>query len=424
VAEPVAPPSLPEPPPGPFNGVTVVDLTRVLAGPYCTMILADLGARVIKVERPGTGDDARAIGPFLDGRSAYFASLNRGKQAIALDLRDAGDRRIFERLLDRADVLVENFRPGTLAALGFHWDHLHERWPRLVYAAVSGFGHTGPYADRAAYDMVAQAMGGVMSVTGQPGGPPTRVGTSIGDLTAGLFCAIGIGAALHHRERSGEGQFVDVSMLDSQVATLENALARYFATGEVPGPLGARHPSIAPFAALRTADGHVVVAAGNDELFATLCETVGRPELAGDPRFADNANRTRHVDVLHAELEDALTERTTAEWLDRFETVGVPSGPINTVADVVVDPQVRARRMIVEVDDPVGRLRVAGNPVKLSGFPDPPTRGPVPELDAHRDALLAELDQPGPAGSEPAGQPPAGRSPAGQSPAGQEVAGQ
>jgi CoA:oxalate CoA-transferase len=382
----------PTPPPaGPFRGVTVVDLSRVLAGPYCTMILSDLGARVVKVERPGLGDDARGIGPFVDGRSAYFASLNRGKHAIALDLRDADDRVVFERLLDRADVLVENFRPGTLAALGYPWDGLHARWPRLVYAAVSGFGHTGPYSARPSYDMVAQAMGGVMSITGQPGGPPTRVGTSVGDLTAGLFCVIGIGAALFDRERTGLGQFVDVAMLDSQVASLENALARYFATGEVPGPLGARHPSIAPFAALRTADGHVVLAAGNDELFATVCRAIGRPTLSDDPRFATNADRTRHVDVLHAELEDALVTRPTHEWLAVLDAVGVPCGPINTVADVVVDPQVTARRMIVDIVDPDGPLRVAGNPVKLSGYPDPPTRGPVPGLDAHRAALLAEL---------------------------------
>ena len=337
----------PEPPAGPFDGVTVVDLSRVLAGPYCTMILSDLGARVIKVERPGLGDDARGIGPFVDGRSAYFASLNRGKQAIALDLRSEADRVVFERLLDRADVLVENFRPGTLAALGYDWDGLHARWPRLVYAAVSGFGHSGPYSQRPSYDMVAQAMGGVMSITGQPGGPPTRVGTSVGDITAGLFAVIGIGAALYERVRTGAGQFVDVAMLDSQVATLENALARYFATGEVPGPLGARHPSITPFAALRTADGHLVLAAGNDELFAAVCTALGRPALAADPRFATNADRTRHVEVLQAELEDALAARPTREWLAVLDAVGVPCGPINSVADVVVDPQVGARNMIV-----------------------------------------------------------------------------
>jgi CoA:oxalate CoA-transferase len=381
----------PAPPDGPYRGITVVDLSRVLAGPYCTMILSDLGARVVKVERPGTGDDARDIGPFVDGRSAYFASLNRGKQAIALDLRDPDDRVVFERLLDRADVLVENFRPGTLAGLGYGWDVLHARWPRLVYAAVSGFGHSGPYSGRPSYDMVAQAMGGVMSVTGQPGGPPTRVGTSVGDITAGLFCVIGIGAALFDRQRTGQGQFVDVAMLDSQVATLENALARYFATGQVPGPLGARHPSITPFAALRTADGHLVLAAGNDELFASLCAAIGRPELPADPRFATNDERTRHADLLHAELEDALAARPTREWLQVLDGLGVPCGPINTVADVVVDPQVTARRMIVEVDDPHGAMRVAGNPVKLSGYDDPPTRGPIPDLDAHRAALLAEL---------------------------------
>ena len=249
---------------GPLTGITVIDLTRVLAGPYCTMVLADLGARVIKVEPPERGDDARHIGPFLDrddgdggdggdgGRkSAYFMSLNRGKQSIALDLKAEADRGIFDALLARADVLVENYRPGVMDKLGYGWAALHQRHPRLIYAAASGFGQTGPYARRAAYDMVVQAMGGIMSVTGHPGGPPTRVGSSIGDITAGLFTAIGVNAALYHRERTGRGTMIDVAMLDGQIAILENAIARYQATGTAPGPLGARHPSITPFAAFR-----------------------------------------------------------------------------------------------------------------------------------------------------------------------------
>ena len=228
---------------GPLSGIVVIDLTRVLAGPYCTMMLSDLGARVIKVERPEVGDDARQIGPFVGGKSAYFMSLNRGKESIALDLRDDGDRDVFERLLEGADVLVENFRPGAMEKLGYGWDVLHDRHPRLIYAAASGFGHSGPYSKRPAYDMVVQGMGGIMSLTGQPGGPPTRVGTSVGDITAGLFTAVGVTTALYHRAVTGEGQKIDVAMLDSQVAILENAIARYQATGDVPGPLGARHPS-------------------------------------------------------------------------------------------------------------------------------------------------------------------------------------
>jgi CoA:oxalate CoA-transferase len=372
---------------GPFADVTVLDLTRVLAGPYCTMVLADLGARVIKVERPGSGDDARAFGPFAGGRSAYFASLNRGKQSIALDLEAPADRAIFEALLARADVLVENFRPGALERLGFGWDALSPRFPRLVYAAVSGFGASGPYAQRPAYDVIAQAMGGIMSLTGQPGGPPTRVGTSIGDIAAGLFTAIGVGAALHHRAASGRGTKVDVAMLDAQVALLENALARYLATGEVPGPLGSRHPSIAPFAAFAAADGHLVLAAGNDGLFAKLCAALGRPGLAAEARFATNEARVRSADALRDELESALAGRRVAEWLPLLEAAGVPCGPIQDVAQVLADPQVAARNMVIRA----GEARMAGNPVKLAAFPDPAERPPAPELDQHRAAILREL---------------------------------
>lgn len=374
---------------GPLNGVTVIDLTRVLAGPYCTMVLADLGARVIKVERPGTGDDSRAFGPFVEGKSAYFMSINRGKESIALDLKADPDRQLFESLLEGADVLVENFRAGAMERLGYGWEALHPRFPRLVYAACSGFGHTGPYAGRPAYDLVVQAMGGIMSLTGHPGGPPTRVGSSIGDIVAGLFTAIGIGGALYRRAISGAGMKVDVSMLDCQVAILENALARYFASGEVPGPLGARHPSITPFQSYATADGHMVVAAGNDALFARLCAALDRPALADDPRFADNAARNANVDALQTALEARLKTRPTAHWLSVLEGAGVPCAPINTVEDVVADRHLAARNMIVEAADAVaGRVRMAGNPIKLSPYCDPPERPPAPALDGHRRAIL------------------------------------
>jgi CoA:oxalate CoA-transferase len=380
---------------GPLEGVLVVDLTRVLAGPYCTLVLADLGARVVKVEAPGRGDDARRIGPFIEGRSAYFLSLNRGKQSIALDLTDAADREVFEALLARADVLVENFRPGAMARLGYGWPALHARFPELVVASTSGFGQTGPYAPLPAYDVVVQGLGGVMSLTGPPGGPPARVGTSIGDIAAGLFTAIGIQAALLDRARSGVGMQVDVAMLDSQVAILENAIARYAASGEVPGPLGTRHPSIAPFQALRTRDGFVIVAAGNDALFGKLAAALGEPGLAADPRFASNASRTEHVEALADRLEAALAARTTREWIETLQAAGVPCGPLNDIAAVLDDPQVAARNMIVSLDDPVaGRLQLAGNPVKLSAFPDPATRPPAPELDADRPRILAELAGP------------------------------
>jgi CoA:oxalate CoA-transferase len=379
---------------GPLAGTFVLDLTRVLAGPYCTMLLADLGARVVKVEAPGRGDDARQIGPFVGGVSAYFLSLNRGKQSIALDLREDADRAIFEKLLLRADVLVENFRPGAMERLGLGFAQLHARLPRLVVASTSGFGQTGPYARRPAYDVVVQAMGGIMSLTGHPGGPPTRVGTSTGDITAGLFTALGVLAALCERAQTGVGRHVDVAMLDCQVATLENAIARYVATGEVPGPLGSRHPSIAPFQAFATCDGHVVVAAGNDALFAKLAAALGRPELATDPRFRTNDDRTGNVAELAAELEPAFAARASAEWLALLEGAGIPCGPLNDVAQVLADPQVRARNMVVTADDPdAGRVSLAGNPVKLSGVDDPATRAPAPRLDEHRAALLAELDE-------------------------------
>ncbi len=392
-------------PRGPLDGVIVLDLTRVLAGPYCTMLLSDLGARVIKVERPGTGDDSRQIGPFIDGESAYFLSLNRGKQSIALDLRNraeaAADRRIFEQLLERSDVVVENYRPGTMEKLGYGWEALHARHPRLIYAATSGFGHTGPYSRRPAYDMVVQGMGGIMSLTGTPDGPPTRVGSSIGDITAALFTAVGVNAALFERTRTGEGQKVDVAMLDCQVAILENAIARYQATGDVPGPLGARHPSITPFEAFRTRDSQVIIAAGNDTLFATLCQTLARPDLLERDEFASNDARTRNHAALRVELEASLRERTTADWLERLEAADVPCGPINDVAEVLANPQVRARNMLVSVPRATGdEIEIAGNPIKLSGAPDPTTRPAPPALDADREVLLAELTlEPGPGGS-------------------------
>ena len=375
--------------PGPLSDITVIDLSRVLAGPYCTMVLADLGARVIKVERPDGGDDSRAIGPFLDGQSAYFASINRGKQSIALDLKSADDRRIFDGLLARADVLVENFRPGVLARLGYGWEALHARHPRLIVAAASGFGQTGPDAHKSAYDMVVQALGGIMSVTGWPGGPPTRVGTSVGDITAGLFTAIGILSALHDRSRTGLGQFVDVAMLDGQIAILENAIARYATTGTAPGPLGARHPSITPFAALQCGDGHIVVAAGNDGLWRDCLGALGLPD---DPRFASNAARTDHWQAVHDHLESVLRTGPAAHWLAVLDAAGVPCAPIQDVAQALAHPQVRARNMVIETAFPDGTpLMAAGNPVKLSAHADPATRPPAPALDANRAAILKEL---------------------------------
>ncbi len=380
-------------PVGPLAGITVIDLTRVLAGPYCTMMLAELGARVIKVEAPGRGDDARNVGPFIGGKSAYFMSINRGKESIALNLKEAEGRETFERLLDNADVLVENYRAGTMVDLGYGWELLHARWPRLIYAAASGFGQEGPYSDRPAYDIVVQALGGIMSLTGHPGSPPTRVGTSIGDIAAGLFTLAGVNAALYARERSGEGVMIDVGMLDCQVAMLENAIARYSATGDVPGPIGSRHPSITPFEAFAASDGYIVVAVGNDPLFGRLCEVLGVPELAADPRYASNALRTDNHAALKQALEAATSTRTAAELMAILEEHGVPHGRIQDIAQVLADPQVAYRNMIITADDPdIGPLRMAGNPIKISGYPDPPTRPPAPALDADRASILRELD--------------------------------
>ncbi len=380
---------------GPLAGLVVIDLTRVLAGPYCTMLLADLGARVIKVERPETGEDSRSFGPFVNGQSAYFLSLNRGKQSIALDLKDEADRVVFDRLLGRADVLVENFRAGTMHKLGYGWDAVHARFPKLVYAACSGFGQTGPYAQRPAYDMVVQGMGGVMSITGHPGGPPTRVGTSIGDITAGLFTAVGVNAALVRRAATGIGCYVDVGMLDCQVAILENAIARFASTGEAPRPLGARHPSIAPFAAFRAGDGHIIIAAGNDSLFAKLANALGRPELAADTRFLSNEDRIANVDALQAEMESALVTDTVEAWLRRLEAAGLPCGPINDVAHVLSDPHVHARNMVAEIGAGANAgFKVAGNPIKLSDMADTTYRPAAPDLDADRNAIMQWLDGP------------------------------
>jgi len=377
---------------GPLSGITIVDLTRVLAGPYCTMVLADLGARVIKIETPDGGDDSRRYGPFVNGKSAYFMAMNRGKESIALDLKADADRAIFERLLEQADVLVENFRPGAMERLGYGWETLQARHPRLIYAAASGFGHSGPYAPKPAYDMVVQGMGGIMSITGHPGGPPTRVGASVGDITAGLFTAIGIASALHHRHASGRGMKIDVAMLDCQVAILENALSRYFLTGRSPQPLGARHPSIAPFAAFATADGHIIIAAGTDALFAKLCAALGRPALARDARFLTNDARAEHVEALGAALEAILADRSSAEWLQLLEAAGVPCGPINDIAGIANDPQIRARNMIVAIEDPeAGPLKLAGNPIKLSAFADPASRPAAPALDGDRAKILGSL---------------------------------
>ncbi|HYR65893.1 MAG TPA: CaiB/BaiF CoA-transferase family protein [Reyranella sp.] len=377
---------------GPLSGIVVVDLSRILAGPYCTLLMAEMGARVIKVEPPKGGDDARAYGPFVKGKSTYFASVNRGKESIALDLKAEADRKIFDKLLAKADVIVENFRPGTMEKLGYGWDSLHKKYPRLIYAAASGFGHSGPNSKDPAYDMVVQGMGGIMSITGNEGQPPARVGMSIGDIGAGLFTAVAVNAALVHRLNTGESTKIDIGMFDCQLALLENAIMRYTVEGEIPGPLGARHPTITPFQAFRTSDGAIIIAAGNDGLFIKTCEALGRADMASDPNYKTNALRQKHHGTLERAIEAVLQTNTTAHWIAILSKAGIPCGPINNIKQALEHPQVAARNMLVEVPDGSGgTLRLAGNPLKMSAFADPRTRAAAPDLDSDREAILSYL---------------------------------
>ena len=377
---------------GPLSGITVIDLSRILAGPYCTLMLAELGARVIKIEAPETGDDARQYGPFVNGKSAYFQSVNRGKESLVLNLKAETDKIIFKKLLANADIIVENFRPGTMEKLGFGWDILKQEYPKLIYASASGFGHSGPDMYRPAYDMVVQGMGGIMSVTGHPGNPPTRIGMSIGDIGSGLYATIGIQAALYHRQLTGEATKVDIGMLDCQLALLENAVMRYHVSGTAPGPLGARHPSITPFEAYQTKDGYIIISAGNDALFAKLCDALGKPEWVTDARYTTNDLRNQNVEALKTEMEAVLATKMTPHWVDRLGDFGIPASPINDVGQASSHPQTIARNMIVSIDDPItGPMKVSGNPIKISGFEDPKTRSPAPNLDENRDQILDEI---------------------------------
>ena len=379
-------------PKGPLSGITVIDLSRILAGPYCTLMLAELGARVIKIEAPETGDDARQYGPFVNGKSAYFQSVNRGKESLVLNLKAETDKIIFKKLLANADIIVENFRPGTMEKLGFGWDTLKQEYPKLIYASASGFGHSGPDMYRPAYDMVVQGMGGIMSVTGHPGNPPTRIGMSIGDIGSGLYATIGIQAALYHRQLTGEATKVDIGMLDCQLALLENAVMRYHVSGTAPGPLGARHPSITPFEAYQTKDGYIIISAGNDALFAKLCDALGKPEWVTDARYTTNDLRNQNVEALKTEMEAVLGKKMTSHWVDRLGDFGIPASPINDIGKASSHPQTIARNMIVSIDDPItGPMKVSGNPIKISGFEDPKMRPPAPNLDEHRDQILDEI---------------------------------
>ena len=379
--------------PGALADVKVLDLTWVLSGPFASMVLCDLGAEVIKVERPPYGDVARTTGPFINGESSYFFSINRGKKSALIDLKTEAGRDLFLRLVEKVDVVMENFTPGTMDALGVGYEALSARNPRLIYAATSGFGQTGPDRMRPALDVVVQGMGGVMSITGEPGGNPVRPGLSLGDISAGLFTAIGILAALHERERSGKGQLVDVSMLDCQVAVLENAFARYFATGDAPKPLGTRHPVSTPFQAFPTADGYIVIALGFglENAWGVFCSLVGHPELLYDSRFETPGLRTKNHAALEPILIDGLKTRPTAEWLAEFEPLNIPCGPLHTIPEAAAYPQIAAREMLVDLESERGnKLRVSNSPLKLSRTPAGARGGPPP-VGRHTRDVLADL---------------------------------
>ena len=378
--------------PGALDGVTVLDLTRVLSGPYCTMMLADMGARVVKVEQPGKGDDTRAWGPpFQAGESAYFLSINRNKESITLNLKHPDGRRVLDALLERADVLVENFRPGTLERMGLGYAEVARRRPGLVYCSISGFGQTGPRRREPGYDAVLQGEGGLMSITGEQDGPAYRLGVAIADIVSGMFSAYGVAAALLARHRTGRGQLVDVGMLDAVAAVLTYQAGIYFATGTAPGRLGNRHPTITPYESLETADGELVVAVGNDQLWRTFCGVLGADDLADDPRFRTNKDRVAARETLRPMLVERLRARPAAEWLADLKAAGVPCGGVRDLEQVFTDPQVLERAMVVALDHPVaGAIRQLGVPVKMGGTPGA-VRTPPPTLGQHTAAILGEL---------------------------------
>jgi formyl-CoA transferase len=383
----------------PLEGIRVLDLTRAMAGPFCTMMLGDLGADVIKLERPGRGDESRGWGPpFVGepygpypGESAYFLSANRNKRSITLNLKSAEGQEIVRRLAAASDAFVENFRTGVLDEMGLGYEDLRAVNPRLVYCSVSGYGRTGPYAQRPGYDFVIQAEGGFMGITGPEEGPPYRVGVPIIDITAGMFAATAILAALRARDATGEGQLVDVSLLDTQVALLTNVASNYLVGGEPHRRLGNAHPNITPYEAFPARDRWFALAAANERQWAILCDAIGRPDLKADPRFADNNARVANRAALREILDQAFQARDAGEWLDRFQKAGLPCGPINTIPDVFAHPQAGARGLALQAEHPTaGPVRFAGFPYKLSETPAE-VRQPPPRLGEHTEEVLVSL---------------------------------
>jgi CoA:oxalate CoA-transferase len=378
---------------GPLDGIRILDLTQVLFGPFATMLLSDLGAEVIKIERPEVGDIARGNGPIVMGQSTYFLSLNRGKKSVTLNLATEQGVSVFLKLIKNADVLVENFKPGTMEKLGLSYERIREHNPGIIYVAGSGFGQYGPYASKPAFDVIVQAIGGVMSITGEEGGPPVRPGVSYGDIAAALFLCIATLAALQERHISGEGQFVDISMLDCQVTVQENAFVRYLNTSEIPRALGTRHPVITPFQAFQTRDSYITVAlrGGIKDQWPLFCAAIDRIDIIDDPRFKDGWLRTQNYEALEPILTDAMKSRTTREWVEELEQAGIPCGPVNTIEQVASDPQIAARDMIIDVRHPeAGKFRVVNTPFKFSRTPYKVERA-SPDLGEHTQDVLSQL---------------------------------
>jgi CoA:oxalate CoA-transferase len=378
---------------GPLNGIRVIDLTQVLFGPFATMLLGDMGAEIIKIERPEIGDIARGNGPVVNGVSTYFLSLNRGKKSVTLNLSTKPGVELLLKLMQTADVLVENYKPGTMEKLGLGYETVSKINPGIIYVSGSGFGQYGPYAGKPAYDVVIQAMGGAMSITGEEGGPPIRPGVSYGDIAAGLFLCIAALAALEERHKSGQGQYMDISMLDCQVTVQENAFVRYLNTGEIPRALGTRHPVMTPFQAFPTQDGYIALAlrGGVNDQWPLFCAAIDRVDIIDDPRFTDGWARTQHYQELEPILNAVMKTRTTQQWMEALEQAGIPCGPVNNIAQVAADPQIAARDMIATVRHPeAGEFKVVNSPFKFSRTPCK-VEHVSPELGEHTEDVLKQI---------------------------------
>jgi len=376
----------------PLESIIVLDLSRALAGPYCTMMLADMGAEIIKLEMPGRGDDSRSWGPpFVEGESAYFMSVNRNKKSITLNLKSEKSKGIVNKLIKKADIIVENFRPGTMDKLGLSYENVTELNPEIIYASISGFGQDGPYRLLPGFDQVIQGMGGLMSVTGEPGGPPVKVGIAVADIAGGMFAAYGIMIALFNRQRTGKGQMIDVSLLDSQVAWLTYRAGSFFASGEIPQPLGSGHPNIVPYQAFKANDTYVNIAAGNDQLWQKFCSAVGLEDIVENPKYSTNAKRVENRNELVNIISNIVSSKNAQEWLDILTKAGVPCGPIYTMDEIFTDPQVLHRNMVKDLDHlKAGKIKVTGVPVKLSGTPGEILTSP-PVLGQNTKEILLEL---------------------------------